>query len=142
MEAYNLLSFTYDKMEGVFNVELQYTLNEEIQTDRKQFRQLGSADLYIKHSKKSWLLTAFEIWLLEIKHILEKSPNEKKENVFKNVWLIYEEFIQCELHIICERILKGSTYLRDLCETDNMGTLKSIEQILSFCKAECEAMKF
>jgi len=53
METYKLLSFTYDKTEGVFNVELQYTLNKEIQTDRKQFRQLGSADLYIKHSKKS-----------------------------------------------------------------------------------------
>ena len=53
MEAYNLVSFTYDKTECIFNVKLQYLLNNEIKTDKKQFKLLGSADLYIKNSKKS-----------------------------------------------------------------------------------------
>ena len=53
MEAYNLVSFVYDSSNGIFNVELQYRLNNETKTDKKQFKLLGSADLYIKNSKKS-----------------------------------------------------------------------------------------
>jgi hypothetical protein len=53
MGVYNLVSFAYDKTSGFFNVQIQYELSNEIQTDIKQFKQLGSADLYIKNSKKS-----------------------------------------------------------------------------------------
>lgn len=145
MGVYNLVSFAYDKTSGFFNVQIQYELSNEIQTDIKQFKQLGSADLYIKNSKKSWLLNVLENWLLDIKNILDTSPDERKKSTFKNVWLIYEEFINCELHIICERILKGEKYLMDLlpCQTDNnCHNLKRLEQLISFCKTEYETMKF
>jgi hypothetical protein len=53
MEAYNLVSFAYDKTSGLFNLQLEYELNGEMRNDTKQFKQLASADLYIKQSKKS-----------------------------------------------------------------------------------------
>jgi hypothetical protein len=140
MEAFNLTEFNYREEESGFYMALKYFINNKWITDVKQFKQLGAADLYIKQSKKHWLLFCFENWLLSVK------PDIHNEHAFQNVWLGYEDFCNCDLLNICERIVKGHDILRQLLPsgTDNnyQSSLHNLKQIISFCKKEMEAANF
>jgi|GEM_PF-3472007 len=140
MEAFSLIEFAYRNDECGFFMVIKYLINNKWITDVKQFKQLGAADLYIKASKKTWLLFFIENWLLIVQ------PDIHKTNENQNVWFSYEDFCNCDLINVCDRVIKGQEILKQLLpnvtDSNYESCVEIYNQIISFCKNEIETVNF
>ncbi|MFI5141933.1 MAG: hypothetical protein ACHQII_06215 [Bacteroidia bacterium] len=111
----------------------------------KTLDNIEQAKMYIRSTKKDWLLSCIEKFILHKKKIWDNTNNATALNNVRICLHTYNEFSGQSLEKICKRVLDGQQYYEGILPNPNndshTSSVENLKEILSFCKNEVAQLK-
>lgn len=142
IRAYKVHALWVDEFTGVAIVHRSYKQadNETIFDAKLEYGSREAAWQKITSEKKSWLLGAFENWILHKKHVWEPGNNPEKMQTINYCLDRLQQFYGQTLETVVKRVLAGKEKLESLLPSPNNPSHESskhdLEEIIRFCLTE------
>ncbi len=130
-----------DKLTGSARLVFSMGLENIERYHEKDLPNIASAEAYLNDTKRTWLLNCLEKFINHKKLIWLNVPNNQNQlQNWNSCYKAYNDFFDKPLKTICQRVLVGEQFLKNILPSPNndshQSSVNNLEMIINFCKEE------
>ncbi len=140
MKAFEIINLYHCQLTGMSLLCFKMSVKGDANYYERSFNDLEIAKQYAQSTKKTWLLSCMENYILHKKQIWGNTPNAEAQNNCRICFDTYVSFEGQSLEKICKRILTGQKYFEAILPSPNndshLSSKQNLTEILNFCIKE------
>lgn len=138
MRAYKVHRLYVCQISGEVLAEISFQLTGELVAEIKPFSNQENALAHIYRARRTWLLTALEVYIFHKRHIIQSNNDTTKIQSLDICLQALAKYQDMGLKKICEGILKGRNHFLNilpvLTNQSYAGSSTNLKEIFSFCE--------